>query len=266
MDAHEIFPEVPEIQHKPFVKWVWRSIERTLMPRCNALLTVCQSLADYYKGKYGVDMTVVRNIDIHHSTSPIPHSSSHTLLYQGCVNLGRGVDWAIEALEWLPDCRLVVAGGGDLLEQMKAYAASKPWADRIQFLGQVPPEELPVLTRQADVGLVMLENLGLSYYYALPNRIGDFVAAGVPMVVSDMPEMAAVVRKYGVGEVINVDTLTSPDNVSTYQRINALALAEAVKRVLARTWTDSDFAAARADMDWNKEKQKLTAILKTITH
>ena len=124
------------------------------------------------------------------------------LLYQGAVNKGRGVDWAIDALEWLEDCRLVVAGGGDLLEEMKAYAAKKPWAERIAFVGRLMPEELEGLTRKADVGLVMLEDMGLSYHFALPNRIGDFVAAGVPMVVSDLPEMSRVVREFGVGEVI----------------------------------------------------------------
>ena len=62
MDAHELFPEVPEIQGKPLVKWVWRTIEKHLMPKCDALITVCQSIADYYKERYGVEMTVVRNL------------------------------------------------------------------------------------------------------------------------------------------------------------------------------------------------------------
>ena len=274
MDAHELFSEVPEIQHKPVVKWVWRTLERMLMPRCNALLTVCQSVADYYGEKYGVKMEVVRNIQPH----PRPLSErvgsewrdlanystlfgrgaggEVILLYQGSVNYGRGVDWAIDALEYLPQCRLVVAGRGDLLEQMKAYAAAKPWAERVQFLGQVAPSELPALTRQAAVGLVMLEDLGLNYHFALPNRIGDFVAAGVPMVVSDLPEMAAVVRRYGVGEVIENEKGESKNE-------KARALAETVERVLAREWTEADFAEARKDMDWNKEKQKLIQLCYT---
>lgn len=259
MDAHELFPEVPEIQHKPVVKWVWRTIERHLMPKCNALLTVCQSLADYYRKLYGVDMTVVRNVPDVVEYQARPDHSAHqgkTLLYQGCINLGRGVDWAIDALEYLPQCRLVLAGGGDILEQMKTYAASKPWANRIEFLGKVSPEELPALMRKADVGLVMLEHMGLSYYYALPNRIGDFVAAGVPMVVSDMPEMSAVVRKYGVGEIIERGHAGHPSN--------AKLLAESVERVLARNWTDADFAEARNDMNWNKEKQKLLNIVENL--
>ena len=184
----------------------------------------------------------------------------HTLLYQGAVNKSRGVDWAIDALEWLEDCRLVVAGGGDLLEEMKAYAKEKPWAERITFLGRLMPEELEKITPKASVGLVMLEDMGLSYHYALPNRIGDFVAAGVPMVVSDLPEMARVVREFGVGEVIESAGVKECRSGGV-QKSAARALAEAVKKVLAREWKEEVFAAARKDMDWARERVKLLSII-----
>ena len=254
MDAHELFPEVPELQHKPLVRWVWHTIERMLMPQCNALLTVCQSIADHYRHELGVRMEVVRNLStssLKKEDLPPNDTGTKTLLYQGCVNIGRGVDWAIDALEWLPDCRLVVAGGGDLLEAMQSYACSKPWSNRIEFTGRMTPEELHALTPHADVGLVMLEDMGLSYHYALPNRIGDLVQAGVPMVVSDLPEMASVVRHFRVGAVM--------------REPGAKALAEAVRSVLARQWSGEDFSAARHDMDWKKEKEKLIEIVEQLT-
>ena len=249
LDAHELFPEVPEIQHKPLVRWVWRTLEQLLMPRCDGVLTVCQSIAAHYRQGLGLAVTVVRNMpdtvgtphtDRNHSAKPAQKSQMAHLLYQGCVNLGRGVDWAIDALEHLPQCTLTVAGGGDLLEVMQAYARQKPWADRITFTGRLSPSELDALTQTADVGLVMLEDLGLSYHYALPNRIGDMVQAGVPMVVSDLPEMAAFVRKHQVGEVMH-----GP---------GPLELARSVGRVLSKTWCEADFDSARKDMDWNSEK------------
>ncbi len=306
MDAHELFPEVPELIGRERVKRVWEWIERMMMPRCDALLTVCQSIADYYNERYGVEMVVVRNVRrvesgewrvesgewrvesgerrVESGEWRVENGELRMLLYQGAVNKGRGVDWAIDALEWLEDCRLVVAGGGDLLEEMKAYAAKKPWAERIAFVGRLMPEELEGLTRKADVGLVMLEDMGLSYHFALPNRIGDFVAAGVPMVVSDLPEMSRVVREFGVGEVIESGERrvesgewrvgsgewrvesgerraeSGERRVESGER-RARALAEAVRRVLAREWTEKDFEAARRDMDWNKEKEKLLGIV-----
>ncbi len=262
MDAHELFPEVPELVGREKVKRMWERLERRLMPKCDALITVCQSIADYYREKYGVEMTVVRNIGVCSGECVVGSTQDQTLstihyplptkmlLYQGAVNLGRGVDWAIDALEWLEDCRLVIAGIGDLLEDMKKYAESKPWKDRIEFLGRLKPEELEPLTRQASVGLVMLEDMGQSYHFALPNRIGDFIAAGVPIVVSDLPEMAAVVHRFHIGTIM--------------EDVGARALAEAVRKVLSREWTDADFAEARKDMDWNKEKEKLLECLNAL--
>lgn len=182
------------------------------------------------------------------------------LLYQGAVNVGRGIDWAIEAVGRLPQCRLVVAGVGDVMEEMQTLAATKPWRDRIVFLGRLLPADLERLTPQASVGLVMLEDRGLNYHYALPNRIGDFVAAGVPMVVSDLPEMAAVVRRFGVGEVME----SGKRRVESEDCFEVQALVAAIERVLAREWSDEDFAEARADMDWNNEKQKLLAVFQKL--
>lgn len=276
MDAHELFPEVPELIGRERVKRVWERLERRLMPKCDVLFTVCQSIADYYGERYGVRMTVVRNVSelkIENSKLKVVDSgqwvrslssrgipvgsrdegsagSLKMLLYQGAVNKGRGVDWAIDALEFLPNCRLVVAGGGDLLEEMRGYAAGKVWCDRVEFMGRLVPEELTRLTMTADVGLVMLEDMGLSYHFALPNRIGDFVAAGVPMVVSDLPEMASVVRRFGVGTVM--------------EGTGGRALAEAVKRVLSRDWGEGDFAEARKDMDWEKEMRKMTECVNSL--
>ncbi len=251
MDAHELFPELPEVIGRPVVRLAWRLINKCLMPRCSALITVCQSFADYYRDHNGVEMTVVRNVQpIDASLQPKAETPEHpVLLYQGAVNVGRGVDWAIDAMEFLPDCRLSIAGGGDLIEEMRRYAGSKPWADRIDFLGLLPHEELDRLTPSADVGLLMLEEMGLSYHLTLPNRVGDFVAAGVPVVASDMPETARMVKQYGVGELMDAP--------------GPRALADATQRLLER-WRTLDaaqrkalFAPAREDMDWKKEKEKL---------
>lgn len=251
MDAHELFPELPEVIGRPVVRLAWRLINKCLMPRCSALITVCQSFADYYRGHNGVEMTVVRNVQpTDASLQPKAETPEHpVLLYQGAVNVGRGVDWAIDAMEFLPDCRLSIAGGGDLIEEMRRYAGSKPWADHIDFLGLLPHEELDRLTPSADVGLLMLEEMGLSYHLTLPNRVGDFVAAGVPVVASDMPETARVVKQYGVGELMDAP--------------GPRALADATQRLLER-WRTLDaaqrkalFVPAREDMDWKKEKEKL---------
>ena len=198
-DAHELFPEVPELVGRRFVKWFWTKIEDFIFPRLRHCYTVCQSIADYYANRYGTRMGVVRNIPV--MTMPqlpavLPSAvpvGKKMLLYQGAVNVGRGLEWVIPAMRWLDDCVLVICGNGDLLDEMKALAVREGVAERVVFTGRIPAGELDAYTVQADAGLVLLDNLGLSYYYSLPNRIFDFMKFGVPVLATDFPEIRRVV-------------------------------------------------------------------------
>ena len=202
-DAHELFPEVPELVHKPRIRSVWQWIERHCLPHVDAAVTVCQSVADEYHRRYGVEMAVVRNVPekLTEPLDTIPHEGT-VLLYQGAVNVGRGVHELIDVMRLLPGCRLVIAGNGDLEQPLRQYAATLPWCDRIDFRGRVLPQELHKLTRQADLGLCLLEDLGLNYRYALPNRLADFAQARVPLLATDFPEIRRIISKYQIGTLV----------------------------------------------------------------
>ncbi|MBR1834509.1 MAG: glycosyltransferase [Bacteroidales bacterium] len=268
-DAHELFPDVPELQGRPRVQAVWRWVERRCLPHVRQAFTVCQSVADEYRRRYGVQMTVVRNVPDRGEPPQVFNTNStpshiRTLLYQGAVNVGRGVGELIDVLQLLPECRLVVAGDGDCLASERRHAASVPWADRVQFLGRVEPERLHALTAQADLGLCLLQDLGLNYRYALPNRIADFAAAGVPILATDFPEIRRVLQHYGTG------TLTSPlpndksgDSYSHYLE----SLADDIRQAL-HYWDTLPpderarrFAKAGEELNWQCEKHVLLTAL-----
>ena len=162
-DAHELFPEVPEVVSRPFVRMFWRKIEDIFFPRLKYCYTVCQSIAKYYNYLYGTDMKVVRNIpsykDVPEKTchAPIDTGGRHLLLYQGAVNKGRGVDWLIKAMPLLDDCILYICGDGDLLDEMKRLAKDTGVNDRVIFTGRIPAAELDYYTMQAEVGFVLLD-------------------------------------------------------------------------------------------------------------
>ena len=137
-DAHEMFPEVPELVGRERVKRVWRRIEDKIVPKTRLRYTVCESIAKIYGERYGVELCVVRNVPLRGEKlmrKRVENDGDTILLYQGAVNVGRGVDWMIDAMEYLEGMRFVVAGGGDELEKMKRYAAEKRWGNRIEFLG-----------------------------------------------------------------------------------------------------------------------------------
>lgn len=204
-DAHELFPEVPEVVNRKFVKTFWQKIEDLIFPHLKYCYTVCGSIAEYYRQRYGINMRVVRNIPSLRTISysdvktNIRQDGKHILLYQGAVNVGRGVEWLISAMKYIDDSILYICGNGDLLEQMKSLAQKEGVGEKVIFTGRIPAEKLDQYTIQADLGFVLLDNMGLSYYYSLPNRIFDYMKYGVPVIATDFPEISAIVRGYCTG-------------------------------------------------------------------
>ena len=199
--------------------------------------------------------------------SLLPHSdNSHStfncrlVLYQGAVNVGRGVRELVDVMGRLPQCKLVVAGDGDLLESLRGYAATLPWRERITFLGRVRPEELHQLTQQAGLGLCLLEDLGLSYRCALPNRVGDFAQAGVPLVATGFEEIRRVVEEYGIGTLTEACP-TAKEGEEYEQYLDRLAdtIATTLQQwqTMPQEERDSRFARARGELCWESEKKTL---------
>ncbi|WP_321425311.1 glycosyltransferase [uncultured Bacteroides sp.] len=215
-DAHELFPEVPELVKRPQVKRVWEKIEDIIFPHLKYSYTVCESIAEHYKQKYGIKMGVVRNIpNKTDSNTPINNNQRKALetlpsleekkllLYQGAVNVGRGVEWIINAMPYLDNCILCICGEGDLFHEMQALAKEKQLEKRVIFTGRLPFEELNQYTALADLGFILLENMGLSYYYSLPNRVFDYMKYGVPVLASNFPEIARIVEPNHTGKLIS---------------------------------------------------------------
>lgn len=251
-DAHEMFAEVPELVGRPLVRRMWETIEGCIVPRVDGAVTVCQSIADIYSRRFGIAFGVVRNVpDGYTAAAQVEKLVPPVILYQGAVNIGRGIDRLIDAMEYLPDYRFLVVGVGDEYESMRRYAAGKAWHERIEFRGRMEPAELRMLTPQASLGVCLLDNLGLNYYYSLPNRIGDFIAAGVPMLATRFPEIARVVEGYGIGYLVDDES-----GAALAQRIS-----DAVThwQSLSPEERDARMAAARADLSWNNDSRHLVA-------
>ncbi|MDR1683287.1 MAG: glycosyltransferase [Candidatus Symbiothrix sp.] len=251
-DAHEMFPEVPEVSHRPLVKAVWTQIENWIFPRLKHCYTVCQSIADIYNRKYSIDMQVVRNIPFaQKANSPkrkiLPIlTDKKVLLYQGAVNIGRGIEWVIDAMPYLDDCVFYVVGSGDILEKLKRKVCSMQLEEKVIFTGRVPFEELPAYTACANIGINLLENRGLNYYYSLPNRIFDFIRAHVPVLSVDFPEIRRIVAVYEIGTLID--------------RHDPQFLVKIIRKMLIQTKNEIGFELANLELTWEQESETLLKI------
>nr|WP_236018620.1 glycosyltransferase [Hymenobacter sp. BT559] len=208
-DAHELFTEVPEVVARPGVQRAWRWVEQFVVPRARLRYTVGPALARLFEARYpGCGFAVVRNVPagppVPPASPPLPPIGRPVLLYQGALNVGRGLAELLAAMPQVP-ARLVICGEGDLSATLRAQAARLGLlaSGQVEFRGYVLPAELRRLTAQATVGIMLLENVGLSYYYSLANKFFDYVQAGVPQLCIDFPEYRALNAQHEVAELVS---------------------------------------------------------------
>jgi glycosyltransferase involved in cell wall biosynthesis len=200
-DSHEMFTQVPELIHRPFVQSVWKWIERRIVPKLKYAVTVNYSIATIYRKLYGTPFKVVRNVPEKIVTPPVKkeQSGNHIIIYQGALNVGRGLELMIRCMQYLENVRFVIVGRGDIEEKLKNMAAHENLGDRVEFLGRMMPEELKPVTGSADLGISLEEDIGLNYRYALPNKLFDYIQSQIPVLCSKLPEMSRIVESYGIG-------------------------------------------------------------------
>ena len=250
-DSHEYFTEVPELINRPKTQRIWEWLEHKMVPRIKYAYTVCNSIAKVYEEKYGTPFKVVRNIPQAIKTEIVKSENSHKIiLYQGAVNIGRGLEQATLAMKYIENAKLIIAGDGDIKLQLERLVEKENLQNRVEFTGRLPIDELAKLTPQADLGLSIEEDLGLNYRFALPNKLFDYIQAQVPVLVTNLPEMEAVVNKYKIGEITST---LEPEQLAE-KIIDSLFNIEKRKK-----WQENLKVAAK-ELTWEKEEKILMDI------
>lgn len=200
-DSHEFFTELPELVDRPMVRKIWKMLEKSMVPKIRHCYTVSKPIAEAYEQLYGVNMKVVRNLPKYRPTPEhsARNSSRKRIIYQGSINVGRGIESVILALHHLKDVEFIVAGDGYLREKIHQLIIKEQLADRVILTGRLLPEELYQLTITAHLGISLEQPLGLNYIYALPNKLFDYIQARIPVLVSDFPAMKEIVNTYNIG-------------------------------------------------------------------
>ena len=257
-DCHEYFRGVPELTGRKMVSRVWKWLEDRIFPKLQRVIAVNQSIADLYAREYGNKIVVVRNVPYiktligtgNKASLHIPENCK-IILYQGAVNVDRGIEEAIQAMKFMKtDAILVIAGIGDVYETLKKSTMEQGLAEKVIFLGQVPFQNLHNITLMADLGLSIEKDVSINYHYCLPNKFLDYIQANVPVLVSPFPEMKAIVDHYHIGEFIeshDPEILAKQmDSILNNQENTALYKQNLVK--------------AAEELCWEKEEEGLMRI------
>jgi glycosyltransferase involved in cell wall biosynthesis len=252
-DSHELFPEIPELVNRPKVKKIWSFLEKWMVPKLQNNYTVCDSIANFYKQNYASSFETIMNLpnkkEVKKATFSFETNHKKIILYQGALNIGRGLENLLETMKFLEDHLLVIIGEGDIYNSLKDSISSKSLNNKVILLGKIAPKELHELTPLADLGVSLEEDLGLNYRFALPNKIFDYMQAEVPILVSDLPEMRAIVTNYNVGEIVK-NTIPA-------------ALATQIKEVLKKDFSEK-LKAAKEKLIWENQENKLLAIFNNL--
>ena len=180
-DSHELFPEIPELINRPKVKKIWLYLEKWMIPKLLNNYTVCDSIANFYKNNYLSNFQTIMNLptkkEVKKGVFSFETNAKKIILYQGAINIGRGLENLVETMTFLEHHLLVIIGDGDIYNSLKDSIYSKNLNNKVVLLGKIAPKDLHKLTPLADLGISLEEDLGLNYRFALPNKIFDYIQA-----------------------------------------------------------------------------------------
>ena len=262
-DSHEYFTGVPELENRPFVKGIWKTLERWMFPKLKTIITVNGSIANLYGKEYGKKIIVIRNVPLQPDTTSfkfnraqfreemgIPEGKKLAILQGSGINIQRGGEEAVEAMRYLDDICLLVLGGGDVMPILKELVRKYQLEQRVFFKPRMPYGEMMKYTMASDIGLTFDKDTNLNYRFSLPNKIFDYIHAGIPVLASRLPEVEKVISSYDIGAFIDSH---DPEHIAA-----KLKTILHDNETLARWKLNLKLAAG--ELNWETESKKFPVI------
>ncbi len=270
-DSHELYihRNKPYKTPKWYTKWQFKA-EQRLIRKCDAVITVSQSIVDYLEKTYKISAPhLIMNAPFKQKKDELSDSNNlkkilnisdekQLLIYSGGISFNRGLDKLIQALALIPNCHMVFLGRGNekFKEYLSAIATESGVNDRFHFYGPVGSHEVTSYIQSADLGIAPIENVCLSYYYCAPNKVFEYIQGGIPVVSSDFPDMKSVVLDNDIGAVFDPDSHTEIAKVINEVINNRNKMTKFKENVKKLTDT----------YKWENEEKKLLALYNQITN
>jgi glycosyltransferase involved in cell wall biosynthesis len=178
------------------------------------------------------------------------------VLYQGGLLSDRGIEQGMEAILQVPETVLAIMGFGPAQAEIEALASSPRFRDRVRTLEPVSPDELLDWTASADVMLMAIQPTSVNHRYTTPQKLWEAIAAGTPVVATDLQGMAEIVRETGCGVLVEA---TDPADIARGIREIVDAPAEERTARRERTWR-----AGQDRYNWEHESEALLALYRRL--
>lgn len=209
-DSHELFTEAEGLTGHEIKRGIWLRLEKWILPKLSKMYTVNKTIADIFQKQYGIPVGVVRNIALLEADMPrsnrrqlnLPEDKCIVLLQGSYIDPDRGGEEAVLSMKHLNWAHLLIIGSGRALPSLRALVKKEGLHDRVTVLDKMPFQQLREYTACADFGLSLDKPLHLNYTYSLPNKVFDYIHCGVPIIVSDLPELRRLVEEHEVGVIV----------------------------------------------------------------
>lgn len=262
-DAHELYHA--QTQLPTAVRECYRKLENRLIRKPDLVITVNPFIADIMARDYKVRAPeVILNAT---TIEPKPKSDrlreltglspkDRILMYQGWISPERGIENLVSCARYFPEgMHLVLIGYGAFEAELRDISRQQGTDDgRVIFLGQLSNRDLAALTPFADLGAIPYHGVDLNNFYCSPNKLFEFVAAGVPFICNDLPFLRSVIDKFGCG--LTVD-FSDPKKA-----------AEVIIGLLGNQYALSELKAAAQrsaeTLNWTVEGAKLIALYRAL--
>lgn len=262
-DSHEIFCEVPELQANPAKKRIWEKLEKRIVPKLKYCITVNNSIANYFTNKYKVPFIFLRNIPNYTKLEQVksrtelqlPLDKKIIILQGAGINVQRGAEELVDAFEFLTDdYLLLIIGSGDVILQLKENVVKKQLQNKVKFIDKIPSSELRHYTSNANLGITIDKDTNLNYHFSLPNKVFDYMHAGIPILASRLPEIEEIVSSNHIGTFIeNHHPQHIAEKISEFLNSSNYEVCK------------KNTGLAAEKYNWNNEKQKLINLIHETT-
>ncbi len=235
-------------------------VERSLWRFVDSLIVVSPSIATWYASNVGdKDTTIILNSPVLGSGATkfddsylrdkyqIPKLAK-IFIYIGILGDGRGIDLILEAFQKNEVTAHVVFLGYGLLKSNLLKVSKEQ--HNIHVHDAVPHEDVVSVAKSADVGLCLIQNVSLSDYYCLPNKLFEYCFAGVPVLASKFPDIVEVVDKYKLGVCSQLDSESIYEAIIAIEELDRLPVIDVEKLY---------------DLSWGAQAQKLAKLYAGLT-
>jgi len=258
-DAHELYTELATLN--PSQRRSYQKVESRLIQKVDVVITVNDSIANELRQRYGIEQpVVVRNcpfLDQQGVEAPyqlrdklgIPGDHS-IILFQGGYSKGRGIESLIEAMKGIKAAHLVLLGWGPLEGTLRALCKGLDLQGKVHFLPPVEQSQLIAVSAQADIGVIPYQAVGLNNYYTSPNKLFEYIHAGLAIAGSEYPELKRVIQHYQIGEVFDPMNVESIRNALVHM-VDDRAKTEAFKQNTPK---------AAQELNWEQEANVLLQV------